>query len=66
MKLYQDCSDIDESIIKKANKALYRGRHGLFRRCVDSLSQRAFDDRELAEIDNTFSAKPVFKIKKLS
>ena len=63
MKLYQDCSDIDESIIKKANKALYRGRQGLFRRCIDSLSQKKFDNSELADIDKALCG---FKFKKLN
>lgn len=58
MKTYQD---IDEKLIKKFNKALYRGKNSPFKRCLDSLSQRMFDDRELAKIDNA----PVFKIKKI-
>lgn len=53
--------DINDDIIRKANKALYRGKQSPFKRCLDSLSQKMFDDRELAKIDNA----PVFKIKKI-
>lgn len=59
-------SDIDKKTEKKFYKALYRGKCSPFKRCIDCLSQKAFDNRELAIIDNALSAKPVFKIKKLN
>lgn len=54
-----------EGLQYAVNKALYRGSISPFKRCIDCLSQTAFDNRELAIIDNALSAKPVFKIKKI-
>ena len=56
---YKLCPKLEKIAEKRYEKEIYEGMYekSPFRRCVDGLSQKKFDDREYCEISEALTAK---------